>query len=171
VARKSAWRLVQIAVKSFDGSLPRIQEYSYEMANLSSSQVEQFKRDGFLLLYDVVPEDRLQILQCEFEQWKEESRNFSGPYGKTFDNRPRFDVEPGHSAERPALRRIASPVEISAAYLDFMRDNSALDALIDILPPTSGSRIPRSIPSNPAPRPGSSIARTFCSNLTATTTW
>lgn len=86
------------------------------MANLSSSQVEQFKRDGFLLLYDVVPEDRLQILQSQFEQWKEESRNFSGPYGKTFDNRPRFDVEPGHSAERSALR-IASLVEIPAAYL------------------------------------------------------
>jgi phytanoyl-CoA hydroxylase len=115
--------------------LPSIQEYSYQMATLSSSQVGQFERYGYLLLYDVVPAYRLQILQSEFEQWKEESRNFSGPYGKTIDNRPRFDVEPGHSGERPALRRVASPVEISAAYLDFMRDNPALDALVDILGP------------------------------------
>ena len=105
------------------------------MATISPSQIRQFDRDGFLLLADVVPADRLQKLQSEFEQWKEESRSYDGPYGKTFDNRPRFDVEPGHSAERPALRRVASPVEISATYLDFMRDNLALDALVDILGP------------------------------------
>jgi ectoine hydroxylase-related dioxygenase (phytanoyl-CoA dioxygenase family) len=57
------------------------------------------------------------------------------PYGKTFDNRPRFDLEPGHSAERPALRRIASPVEISDTYLDVMRNNRALDALAEIFSP------------------------------------
>ena len=74
-------------------------------------------------------------MQDEFEQWKEESRNFNEPYGLTFDHRPRFDIEPGHSADNPALRRIASPIEISGTYLDFMRNHRALDALVDILGP------------------------------------
>ena len=105
------------------------------MANLSSTQVNHFNQDGFLFLPNVIPTDKLHKMQNEFEQWKEESRGFSEPYGKTFDNRPRFDIEPGHSADKPALRRIASPIEISETYLDFMRDNRALDALVDILNP------------------------------------
>ena len=105
------------------------------MTMLSTSQVKQFRQDGFLFLANVIPTVRLQKMQNEFEQWKEESRGFDEPYGKTFDNRPRFDLEPGHCADNPALRRIASPIEISATYLDFMRDNHALDALVDILGP------------------------------------
>jgi ectoine hydroxylase-related dioxygenase (phytanoyl-CoA dioxygenase family) len=105
------------------------------MANLSSTQVKHFNQDGFLFLPNVIPTDKLHKMQNEFEQWKEESRGFSEPYGKTFDNRPRFDIEPGHSADKPALRRIASPIEISETYLNFMRNNRALDALIDILDP------------------------------------
>ena len=105
------------------------------MAILSSSQLGQFEQDGYLMLPDAIPADALQAMQLEFERWKEESRNFDAPYGETFDKRPRFDVEPGHSAARPALRRIASPIEISDTYLAFMRDNRALDALLDILGP------------------------------------
>ena len=105
------------------------------MATLSTSQVKHFNQDGFLFLENVIPTDKLHKMQTEFEQWKEESRNFTDPYGETFDNRPRFDIEPGHSADKPALRRIASPIEISETYLDFMRNNQALDALVDILGP------------------------------------
>ncbi len=74
-------------------------------------------------------------LRDEFEQWKEESREQSEPYGNTLDNRARFDIEPGHSADMPALRRIASPVEISDTYLNVMRNNAALDAVVDLLGP------------------------------------
>ena len=105
------------------------------MAMLSTSQLEQFNQQGYLLLENAIPDDSLRQLQNEFERWKEESRNHSEPYGITFDNRPRFDLEPGHTAEQPALRRIASPVEISDIYLDFMRDNRALDAVEDIFGP------------------------------------
>ena len=102
---------------------------------LSAAQVEQFNRDGFLFLETIIPADTLQVLQTEFERWVDESRAHDKPYGNSFDNRPRFDLEPGHSADKPALRRIASPVEISRTYLDFMRDNRGLDAVVDILGP------------------------------------
>ena len=105
------------------------------MATLSTTQVNQFHQSGFLFLEKAIPADKLKKLKNEFEQWKEESRKFDQPYGITFDNRPRFDIEPGHCAEKPALRRIASPVEISETYLDAMRNNHALDAVVDILGP------------------------------------
>ena len=105
------------------------------MSTLTVGQINQFNKDGFLLMEDVIPLNILQRLNLEFEQWKEESRKYTKAYGETFDHRPRFDIEPGHSADQPALRRIASPVEISNSYLEFMRDNRGLDAVADIIGP------------------------------------
>jgi len=94
--------------------------------------MEQFQRDGFLFLENIIPTDTLAQLTREFDQWVEESRQYTHAYGETYDRRPRFDVEPGHSKDKPALRRIASPIEISDTYLKLMRDNPALDAVGDI---------------------------------------
>jgi phytanoyl-CoA hydroxylase len=105
------------------------------MTTISTEQVNQFHQNGFLFLENAIPSNTLQKLQNEFEQWKEESRNYNKPYGTTFDKRPRFDIEPSHNTDKPALRRIASPVEISETYLDVMRNNRALDAVVDIFGP------------------------------------
>lgn len=102
---------------------------------LTSAQVERFNRDGYLLLENAIDPTMLAKLNAEFDQWKEESRHQIEPYGVTYDNRARFDLEPGHNAEQPALRRIASPIEISDTYLKFMRNNKALDAVSDLLGP------------------------------------
>ncbi|MEC9394336.1 MAG: phytanoyl-CoA dioxygenase family protein, partial [Actinomycetota bacterium] len=102
---------------------------------LSPEQVEQYRRDGYLLLEDALTPERLTGLRAEFSEWVEESRAHDGPYGETFDHRPRFDVEPGHSAEAPALRRVASPIEVSDLFLDVMRDNPALDAVSQLIGP------------------------------------
>jgi len=103
------------------------------MSTLISSQIESFDKNGYLFLENVIHAEQLKKLQNEFEKWKEESRKHTEPYGKTYDDRPRFDLEPGHCADKPALRRIASPIEISDTYLEVMRNNRALDALVDIL--------------------------------------
>jgi hypothetical protein len=105
------------------------------MPTLSTHQIAQFKQDGYLFLEEALTDGQLQGLRQDFEKWKEESRHHSAPYGDTFDGRCRFDVEPGHSFETPALRRIASPIEISDIYLEVMRNNRALDALEDLLGP------------------------------------
>ena len=102
---------------------------------LEQQQADQFWQDGYLFLPDILPADTVERLTHEFDQWKKQSRSHREAYGKTFDNRPRFDVEPGHCPERPALRRIASPVEISGIYLDVMRTNKALDALAELIGP------------------------------------
>ena len=93
------------------------------MSTLAEAQVGQFERDGYLFLEGALPADILKVLNDEFEAWVEESRSHSEPYGLTFDGRPRFDLEPGHSAERPGLRRISSPTELSDSYLSVMRSS------------------------------------------------
>ncbi|MGI9310179.1 MAG: phytanoyl-CoA dioxygenase family protein [bacterium] len=102
---------------------------------LSPQQVARFKRDGFLLLKDALSAAQLRPLQRQFAQWVEESRARDAPYGETLDRRARFDLERGHSAERPALRRVASPIEISNDYLRAMRESKAVDAIADLLGP------------------------------------
>ena len=105
------------------------------MTTLTKSQIADFNENGYLFLENVIPDNTLKKLQETFEQWKEESRSHDAAYGTSFDNRPRFDVEPGHCSEKPALRRVSSPVEISDTYLEFMRNNTALDAVVDIFGP------------------------------------
>lgn len=102
---------------------------------LSPQQIARFKRDGFLMIENALSSTQLHALKRQFDCWVEESRAHDAPYGETLDRRPRFDLEPGHCAARPALRRIASPLEVSDDYLRAMRDNRALDAIVDLFGP------------------------------------
>ena len=83
----------------------------------------------------ITPEAVERLCQ-NLEQWIEESRQFDGPYGETIDHRPRFDVQPHvHSKDTPALRRVASPVEISDDFWAVAQDNAALDLTAAIFSP------------------------------------
>ena len=103
------------------------------MPSLSPQQITQFNRDGYLMLENALSREQLTPLRAQFQRWTEQSRAHSKPYGSTRDGRPRFDLEPNHSASQPALRRIASPLEVSADYLRVMRENNAVDAIADLL--------------------------------------
>lgn len=105
------------------------------MPILSQQQVNEFEKNGYLVLDHAIEADKLAILQREFEQWVEQSRAEIGNYGETIDGRPRFSVQPGHSAEQPALRRISSPTELSEHYLDVMRSSIAVDAVCELFGP------------------------------------
>jgi hypothetical protein len=74
-------------------------------------------------------------LSGESQQWVEESRTHNKPYGITYDNRARFNIDLGHSAGTSTLWRIASPVEISEPYLNFMCDNLELEAVVELFGP------------------------------------
>ncbi len=102
---------------------------------LSAEQVDRYETDGYLYLEGALSPRQLADLRAVFDEWVEESRGHAEPYGETFDGRPRFDIEPGHTAERPGLRRVASPIEVSDAYLDVMRHNRALDAVAQLVGP------------------------------------
>ncbi|WP_347557579.1 phytanoyl-CoA dioxygenase family protein [Robbsia sp. KACC 23696] len=102
---------------------------------LTESQKSFFHQNGYLVVDNVVGEALLARLKAEFERWVAQSREHAGAFGETMDGRARFSVEPGHSAARPALRRVNSPVEISPAYMEAMRDSAMVDAIADLIGP------------------------------------
>lgn len=108
---------------------------TWKMKVLSEAQYEQFWADGYLVVPNAVDEDLLRAMQDEFSAWVEASREYSEPYGDTLDGRPRFDLEPGHSATRPALRRVNAPVEVSQAYFDAMATSRMTDCVADLIGP------------------------------------
>ena len=102
---------------------------------IDKEQIETFHREGFVLIENAISDKQLASLRSDFSQWVEESRQHSSAYGETLDKRPRFDVEPGHSSERPALRRVSSPTEISKASLEVVQSSAATSAAAKIINP------------------------------------
>ena len=105
------------------------------MSALTQTQKEKFWRDGVLVVKDAVTSEQLENLRAVFEQWVEESRNHDNDYGETLDGRARFDLEPGHTAQSPALRRVQSPEEISDVYADVMRNARMVDLVTELIGP------------------------------------
>ncbi len=82
------------------------------MGALTQQQIDKFWADGVLVVEDAVSAKELADLKQVFEGWLEESRSYSKDYGETLDGRARFDLQPGHSSDKPALRRVQSPEEV-----------------------------------------------------------
>ena len=102
---------------------------------LTETQVTDFWRDGYVLMDGAVSTGQIAALRGAVAGWVEESRGHDGPWGTTMDGRGRFDVQPGHSAESPALRRVAAPQEVCDVHLRIMRDSLLVDAAAQLVGP------------------------------------
>ncbi len=102
---------------------------------LPAHKIRFFRENGYVLVEQVVGPQLLGRLRTDFNAWTEESRGQTAPYGETLDGRPRFDLEPDHCAERPALRRVASPIEVSEAYLEAVRAPGLVQAVAALIGP------------------------------------
>jgi ectoine hydroxylase-related dioxygenase (phytanoyl-CoA dioxygenase family) len=102
---------------------------------LTEEKITFFREKGYLLVEQAVSPDLLGRLRKDFNAWMDESRGQTAPYGVTLDGRPRFDVEANHTAKRPALRRVASPIELSEAYLEAVRSPDLVDAVAALIGP------------------------------------
>ena len=105
------------------------------MPDLTQDQKDRFRRDGFLILENAVTEDQRAAMRSVFDGWVEESRGHADDFGETLDGRARFDLEPGHTADTPALRRVQSPEEISDDYNAVMREGQFVDWVADLIGP------------------------------------
>jgi len=105
------------------------------MTRLSEHQIDQYRTEGVLVVENVIGPDLLQRLVDDFEQWSIESRNYDGPYGTSFDGRPRYDMQPPSGDTPAALRRVQSPTEISDAYFEAMADSAMTDMVADLIGP------------------------------------
>ena len=105
------------------------------MALLTETQKDRFWRDGYLVIENAISEADLAALRSDFVAWVDESRDHRQDFGETLDGRARFDLEPGHSADAPALRRVQSPEELSEAYVKVMRTAPMVDMVAELIGP------------------------------------
>jgi hypothetical protein len=89
-----------------------------------------------LLCRDAVKAAELAAMRREIALWVEQSRAHKTPFGPpTLDGRPRFDMGAEHSPERPALRRVNNPSDISPAFEVVMREAAVVDMVADLIGP------------------------------------
>ncbi len=102
---------------------------------LSEDQIRQFREDGYVIARGVLDAAGVAALTGELDAWIEESRAQTANYGETMDGKARFDLEAGHTAEQPRLRRVANPVDISAAYREALFDGPIPDRVAELIGP------------------------------------
>ena len=103
---------------------------------LTQDQIDSYRRDGYLMVENAVTDDQLERLRAELSGWVEESRGHNEPYGEpTVDGRARFDMGAEHTAEKPALRRVNNPSDISDTYFEVMSNARTVDIVADLVGP------------------------------------
>ena len=102
---------------------------------LTQDQIDFFNDNGYLVVEDAISPEQLAALRADFASWVEDSKSHDGAWGEMVNGKPRFDVETGHSAENPALRRINAPHEVSDAYFNAMADSNMADMVADLIGP------------------------------------
>ena len=103
---------------------------------VSKEQIDEFRRNGFLVAERAVDARQLAGLREVLAGWVEESRAHDTPFGEpTVDGRARFDLAPEHTADAPALRRVNNPSEIDDVYMEVMRDSAMTDMVAAIIGP------------------------------------
>lgn len=95
---------------------------------LSQEQRETYFRDGFIALPAFIDTGWLQRLRDASAAFVEQSRHCNASDG-------RFDVEPGHSAEHPRLRRLSHPVDHDETFREFAFTSGIVDVASDLLGP------------------------------------
>ncbi len=106
------------------------------MSKLTQAQKDQFWKDGVLMVENAVDPQSLHDLKSTFADWVETSRSYTEDFGEILDGRPRFDLQPGHSANNPGLRRVQSPEEVSEVYADVMRNAHTVDYCAELIGPS-----------------------------------
>ena len=106
------------------------------MAILNDEQTQSFRERGWCLVPGLIDEAARARLLAELDGWVDESRAHNANFGfDTPNGKARFDLEDGHSADRPKLRRVANPCDISAIYADLVLEGSIPAAVAELIGP------------------------------------
>ncbi len=99
----------------------------YPARILRQAQREHYFEHGYVGVESLVPPDTLSELQAVTNDFVDKSRQETVA-GKV------FDIGPGHSADKPVLRRLKSPDERHQAYWNFAKGLMA-DVAADLAGP------------------------------------
>ena len=95
---------------------------------LTSDQVDQFKRDGFLVVKAAIDANTLRALRETTDDFIERSRRVT-------ETDAVFELEPSHSFEHPRLRRLKHPVTLSDVYWQTATSDAVLDRVAALIGP------------------------------------
>jgi len=95
---------------------------------LSSDQVEFYRTNGYLIIPDVLTSAQVAEGRRIVDEFTERSRAIAA-------NDDVFDLEPGHTAERPAIRRLKSPARQHPFFNDLIHSDAILDPLESVIGP------------------------------------
>lgn len=99
---------------------------------LTQAELDQYEREGYLVIPDAVPQDRLQEVIAETERMCAEA--FKLTAGTAM-----LDLDPSHTPQKPRIRRIKSHHEHSDFFAEFVAEPLIMDLLAPLMP--SGVRV------------------------------
>ncbi len=95
---------------------------------LSESQINAYHDTGYLVLEKHLPDTILDSIRAEITRFEDEARELSV-------SNERLELEQGHSAEQPRIRRIRLPHTISDCMRELMYSNHILAPVRDLIGP------------------------------------
>ena len=101
---------------------------AHEPRVLSQGQREFYFEHGYLLVPAIVRAEWLERLRAVTGEMVDRSRALTRSDAI-------FDLEPGHTAENPRLRRLTSPVDQHPAYWEFASTSVLPDIIADLVGP------------------------------------
>ena len=95
---------------------------------LTTEEIEFYHANGYVTATGVLAADEIAELRRVTEEFVDKSRLVS-------EHTAEFDLEPGHTAEEPRLRRLKYPELLHAAYDRVFRHESIIDIAAQLLGP------------------------------------
>jgi ectoine hydroxylase-related dioxygenase (phytanoyl-CoA dioxygenase family) len=102
---------------------------------ITASEYERFSAEGYLVVPGLVTADAVAALRSDLDAWIAESRQHRVNYGDMAHGKLRFDLEDGHTATHPKLRRVGNPVDISEAYRKVLWEGPVVDRVAGLIGP------------------------------------
>src|ERR1700730_12069361 len=95
---------------------------------ISEDQVRAYKRDGVIVVPEVLGADTLAQLRSVIAELVAGS-------AKTLEHTDVYDLEPGHTAETWGVRRIKTPHKVHPLFNEIVRSPAVLDILRKLIGP------------------------------------
>src|SRR3954454_15643180 len=99
-----------------------------ESGMISDQDVQAYKRDGVIMVPDVLGADTLAQVRSVIAELVAGS-------AKTLEHTDVYDLEPGHTAEAPRVRRIKAPHKVDTLFDQIVRSAPVVDILTKLLGP------------------------------------
>jgi hypothetical protein len=97
---------------------------------ISEKDVQTYQRDGVIVVPEVLGADTLAQVRSVIAELVAGS-------AKTLEHTDVYDLEPGHTAESPRVRRIKAPHKVDALFDEIVRSEPVLDILKRLLGPAA----------------------------------